>query len=142
MPHRNNLTEPQSKWKEFFLPKWEKRRWTWRMIFLLSVAVFSAVDSFFVPISRDVDPGSAGEGMLFLILGFRALSRSELPILVLAVGTGLAVLASCCNHGIVKSSLVWMCLIVPSLLVVLFWGRGTRKQTERAIAKDDSTTQP
>jgi hypothetical protein len=56
------------------------------MIFLLSVDVFSAVDSFFVPISRDVDPGSAGEGMLFLILGFRAFSRSELPILVLAFG--------------------------------------------------------
>src|ERR1700757_407983 len=108
MPDRNILAEPQSKWKEFFLPKWEKRLWTWRMILLLSVAVFSAVDSFFVPISRDVDPGSRGGAALFLIFGFRALSRSELPILVLAVGTCLAVLVSCFNHGIVKSSPVWM----------------------------------
>jgi len=34
--------------------------------------------------------------------------------------------------------LVW--LIVPSLLVVLFLGTAHRKQTERAIAKDNSTT--
>ena len=112
------------------------------MILLLSVAVFSAVDSFFVPISRDVDPGSRGGAALFLIFGFRALSRSELPILVLAVGTCLAVLVSCFNHGIVKSSPVWMWLIVPSLFVVLFWGRGTRKHPERAIAEGNSTTQP
>jgi hypothetical protein len=112
------------------------------MIVLLSFAVFSAVDSFFIPISRDLDPGSAGEGMLFLILGFRALSRSELPILVVAVGSCLAVLASCFNHRIVKSSPVWMWLIVPSLFVVLFWGRGTRKQTERATGEGNSTTQP
>jgi hypothetical protein len=131
MTDRDILTGPQSKWKEFFLPKWQKRRWTARMIFLLSVAVFSAVDSFFIPISRDLDPGSAGEGMLFLILGFRALSRSELPILVLASGTCLAVLASCFNHGIVRAGMAWMWLMVPLLFVVLFWGRGKRKQTER-----------
>lgn len=55
---------------------------------LLAFAVSLFADSFIVPLSRDVDPGRAGDGMLFLILGFRAASKSELPLSVVVAGGG------------------------------------------------------
>src|ERR1700688_1769884 len=95
-------------WQEIALPRWAQRRWTWRNIFLLAVSVFLFVDSFLVPISRDVDPGRSGEGIIFLIVAFRAVSSSELPISVLVMGTCLAALASSMNHRMLKSpSLIW-----------------------------------
>ncbi len=127
----NGRVKTEQTWKRFLLPKWEKRQWTWKMIFLLGVAVFSAIDSLFVPFSRDLDPGRSGEGVLFLIIGFRAVSRSELPTSVLVMGTCLAALTSCMNHGLLKSpSLVWMVIAVFLLLGVMFWGRGNRPKIE------------
>jgi hypothetical protein len=61
------------------------------------------VRRFGFPISRDVDPGRAGEGVLFLILGFRAVSRSELPISVVMAGTCLAAISASLNHGLLRS---------------------------------------
>jgi hypothetical protein len=101
------------------------------MIFLLGVAVFSGIDSFFVPFPRDLDPGRSGEGILFLVVGFRAVSRSELPTSVLVMATCLAALISCMNHGLLNSpSLIWTVIAVFLLIGVLFWGRGSRPKIE------------
>ena len=114
-------------WREFFLPKWEKREWTWQMLVLLSVAVLSLIDSLLIPISRDVDPGRSGEGFLFLILGFRAASRTALPTSVVVVGGCLALLVSALNHRLIRSpSWIWMPAVLLCLAFVLFWGRGKR----------------
>ena len=111
-------------WGEFLLPSWKPKQWTWRMIFLLSVASFSFIDSLFIPISRNVDPGRSGEGVVFLILGFRAVSRSGLPISVVAAGTCLAALTAGLNHGLIKSpSLLWTPIALLLAVVVMFWGR-------------------
>src|SRR5712692_6265423 len=75
-------------------PSWSTTRWTWSRISLLVFAVFSLVDSLFVPMSRDVDPGRASEGILFLILTFRAASRMELPVSVPVAGGCLAALVA------------------------------------------------
>lgn len=116
-------------WKKFFLPKWEPIKWTWTKKSLLVIAVFSLVDSLFVPISRDVDPGRASEGILFLILGFRAVSRSELPISVLIAGGCLAALVAALNHRLITSpSLVWTPVALILLAFVMLWGR--RKANE------------
>lgn len=129
--HKDGIgrVKTEQKWKRFLLPKWEKRQWTWKMIFLLCVAVFSAIDSLFVP--RDLDPGRSGESILFLIIGFRAVSRSELPTSVLAMGTCLAALVSAMNHGLLKSpSLLWTVIALGLLALVMFWGRGKGTQTQ------------
>jgi multisubunit Na+/H+ antiporter MnhE subunit len=91
--------------------------------------MFSLVDSFFVPISRDVDPGRASEGILFLILGFRAVSRSELPLSVLVAGGCLSALVAALNHRLIVSpSLVWTPVAIVLLVFVMFWG--LRKRSE------------
>ncbi len=101
------------------------------MILLLCVAVFSAIDSLFVPFARDLDPGRSGESILFLIIGFRAVSRSELPTSVVAMGACLAALVSGMNHGLLKSpSLLWTVIGFGLLAMVMFWGRGERTQNE------------
>src|SRR5258707_9147880 len=121
----NGRVKTEQTWKRFLLPKWEKRQWTWKMIFLLGVAVFSAIDSLFVPFSRDLDPGRSGEGLLFLIIGFRALSGSELPTSVVVMGTCLAALTSGMNHGLLKAhNFVWMGTAFFLLAMVMFWWRG------------------
>jgi hypothetical protein len=123
--------KPEQKWKRFFLPKWEKRQWTWKMILLLCVAVFSAIDSLFVPFARDLDPGRSGESILFLIIGFRAVSRSELPASVVVMGACLAALVSAMNHGLLKSpSLLWTVIAFGLLAMVMLWGRGERTQNK------------
>jgi hypothetical protein len=135
--------KPQRAWEKIFLPRWEKTEWTWRRIFLLSVAVILLIDSFFVPFSRHLDPGRSGEGILFLIVGFRAASKSELPISVVVMGTCLAALAISMNHGLLKSpSLVWTSLAILLTALVFFWGRGNHKQVDRAVAEDSTSTQP
>jgi hypothetical protein len=101
------------------------------MIFLLCVAVFSAIDSLFVPFARDLDPGRSGESVLFLIIGFRAVSRSELPTSVVAMGTCLAALVSAMNHGLLKSpSLLWTIIAFGLLAMVMFWGRRKPEQSQ------------
>jgi hypothetical protein len=68
-------------------------------------------------------PGRSGEGMLFLIIGFRALSRSELLTSVVIMGTCLAALTSGMNHGLLKAqNWVWMGTVFFLLAMVMFWG--------------------
>ena len=114
--------------EQFLLPKWEKVHWTWQRVFLLAVAVLVFADSLIVPSSPSLDPGRSGAGMLFLILGFRAVSRGELPTSVAVLGAALAALVSCMNHGLLRSpSLVWTPLAILLLALVAFWGRGKRE---------------
>src|SRR5277367_5771075 len=114
----------QEWWKDVLLPKQKKKQWTWQMIFLFCVAGLVFIDSFFVPFSQNLDPGRSGEGMLFLILGFRAASRRELPTPVMIMGTLLAGLTSAMNHGLLKSpSWIWTPIMFLLLAVVLLWGR-------------------
>ena len=97
------------------------------MLVLLSVAVLSLIDSLLIPISRDVDPGRSGEGFLFLILGFRAVSRTALPTSVVVVGGCLVLLVSALNHRLIRSpSWIWMPAVLLCLAFVLFWARGKR----------------
>jgi hypothetical protein len=116
------------RWEKFLLPKWEEVHWTWQRVFLLAVAVLIFADSLIVPYSTNLDPGRSGAGILFLILGFRAVSRNELPTSVVVTGASLAALVSCMNHGLVRSpSLIWTPLGILLLALVLFWGRRKRK---------------
>ena len=118
-----------AQWQKMLLPSWPPTEWTWRRVSLLAMAMFSLVDSFFVPISRDVDPGRASEGILFLILGFRAVSRSELPLSVLVAGGCLSALVAALNHRLIVSpSLVWTPVAIVLLVFVMFWG--LRKRSE------------
>lgn len=97
-------------------------------MFLLGIAILAFVDSLIIPYSASLDPGRSGEGMLFLILGFRAVSRSEPPTSVIVAGAALAALVSCMNHGVVRSpSPFWTPLVILLLVLVLLWGRGKRE---------------
>jgi len=114
----------QRTWERILLPRLQKTLWTSERIFLFCVAVFLFVDSFFVPASRNLDPGRSGQGILFLIIGFRAVSGSKLPISVVIAGTCLAALTSGLNHGLLKSpSLVWTPVALLLLVFVMLWGR-------------------
>ena len=87
------------------------------------------VDSFLVPLSRDVDPGRAGDGMLFLILGFRAASRSELPLSVVVAGGCLTALAIALNHGLLETPrFLWTTVGICLIAFVMFWGRRRRER--------------
>jgi hypothetical protein len=98
--------------------------WTWRKILFLIIAVLSLVDSLFIPMSRDVDPGRSSEGILFLILGFRAVSGTELPASVLVAGGCLAALVAALNHRLLTSpSWLWTPIGFLLLAFVMFWGR-------------------
>ena len=97
-------------------------------MFLLAVAILVFVDLLIVPYSPSLAPGRSGAGILFLIVGFRAVSRSELPTSVVVMGAALAVLVSCMNHGLVRTpSPVWTPLGILLVALVLFWGRGKRE---------------
>jgi chromate transport protein ChrA len=125
---------PQA-WETVFLPKWENKQWTWRMVFLLCIAVFLLIDSFLVPFSRNLDPGRSGEGIIFLIIGFRAVSNGKLPISVVIMGTCLAVLVACMNHRLLESpSVIWTPLGILLMVLVMFWGRG--RQTDSTDAQE------
>ena len=115
----------QESWGEKFLPKWKGVEWTRQRWLLLAFALSLFVDSFLVPFSRDLDPGRAGDGMLFLILGFRAASRSELPLSVVVAGGCLAALALALNHGLPETPrLLWAIVGIFLIAFVMFWGRG------------------
>jgi hypothetical protein len=121
------LKDPET-WGEFFLPKWKGVKWTWKRWLLLAFAISMFVDSFIVPFSRDIDPGRSGDGMLFLILGFRAASSSELPLSVVVAGGCLILLTLALNHGQLRSpSLIWTPIAVALLVFVVFWGRRKAK---------------
>ncbi len=112
-----------SRWPKY-IPRWPSIHWTWGRISLLAFALFSLVDSLFIPMSRDVDPGRASEGILFLILTFRAASRFELPMPVLIAGGCLSVLVSALNHRLMTSpSLIWTPAALVLLAIVILWDR-------------------
>jgi hypothetical protein len=117
-------TEKTAQWQSF-LQRWEWRRIsTWRRMSLLCIAIFTFVGSLFIPVFRDVDPGRASEGILFLVLGFRAASKSELPTSVVVAGGCLAALVSALNHKLLVSpSWIWTPLAFILLAFVMFWGR-------------------
>ena len=127
--HRGGIqVKMKQSWEKFLLPKSAKIQWTWQRIFLLAVAALVFVDSLIVPYSPSLDPGRSGAGILFLIVGFRAVSRSELPTSVIVVGAALAALVSCMNHGLLRSpSPVWTPLMILLVVLVAFWGRGKRE---------------
>jgi len=90
----------------------------------MGFALLLFADSFLVPFSRNVDPGRSGDGMLFLILGFRAASKNELPSAVVIGGGCLAMLTMALNHEVLRSpSVIWTPIAVALLLFVLLWGR-------------------
>jgi hypothetical protein len=121
------------RWRDFFLPKREKIQWTWQRVSLLVIAILVFVDSLIVPYSPRLDPGRSGAGLLFVILVFRAESRSKLPTAVVVIGTLLALLVSCMNHGLLRSpSLVWTPPGILLLLLVMIWGRGKREPAASA----------
>jgi hypothetical protein len=68
------------------------------MVVLACVSVLVLVDTFFIYDSPQLDPGVEGESMLFMVLGFRAISRRGLSTPIMLLGTGLAVYTSCLNH--------------------------------------------
>jgi hypothetical protein len=116
-------------WGERFLPKWKGVEWTPRRWLLFAFALSLFVDSLFVPLSLDVDPGRAGDEMLFLILGFRAASRSELPLPVVVAGGCLTALALALNQGQLKTpSFLWAVVAIFLIAFVMFWGR---RRTEK-----------
>jgi hypothetical protein len=126
-------------WQKILLPAWPPTEWTWRRAALLAIAVFSLIDSFFVPMSRDVDPGRASEGILFLILGFRAVSRSELPVSILIAGGCLSALVAGLNHSLIRSpSLMWTPVVIILLLYVLLGGRRKGGESGSEEAGQDS----
>jgi hypothetical protein len=132
----------QQGWSEFLLPKLHEKQWTWQMVVLLCVAVFSLIDSFFVPFSAHLDPGRSGESALFWFLGIRASSRRELPTLVMLMGICLAVGTSLVNHGVLKlHGPLWVTLMIALLLAVLLWGRRLKptEMPESAMADEKST---
>jgi hypothetical protein len=128
----------RANWGEKLLPKWKGVEWTRRRLFLLALALALFVDSFLVPFSRDVDPGRAGDGMLFLILGFRAASTSELPLSVVLAGGCLTALTLFLNHVVQKApSFVWAPIAILLLVFVMFWGRGKRGKSNSGEVKGE-----
>ena len=109
-------------WGQAFLPKWRRVPWTWKRNLMLAFAASVLVDSFFVPFSRGVDPGGAGDGVLFLILAFRAASRRGVSLPVVFIGGSLTALTLALNHRLLRSpSPIWTPLAILLLLVVIFW---------------------
>jgi hypothetical protein len=92
-------------------------------VFLLCVAAYLFIAQFFIPSVRDVDPGRGSEGILLLIIVFRAPSTYELPTVVLVAGSCLAALVSAMNHGVLKSpSAIWTPTAFVLLGILMFWG--------------------
>jgi hypothetical protein len=124
--------DPKS-WGEKLLPKWRGVEWTRSRWLLLAFALSLFADSFLVPLSRDVDPGRAGDGMLFLILGFRAASRSELPLSVVVAGGCLTALALALNHGMRETPrFLWAIVGIFLIAFVMFGGRRRRDKPAEA----------
>lgn len=104
---------------ERYIPHLRKAQWTWIRLSLLAIALFSLIDSMFVPLSRDVDPGRASERILSLILAFRATSVTEPSVPVLVAGVLLAAEVSALNHLVLPPwSFIWT--PVGLFLLILF----------------------
>lgn len=115
------------KWSDVFLPQPKRVNWTWKRWLLLALATCVFVDQFFV---RGYDDRSA-EGILVLILAFRAVPKSELPVLVLVAGAAAAVLTSATFHQLLgATSILWTLVIGLLVLTVMFWHRGKRERVD------------
>jgi len=107
------------------LPTLRRVRWTWRRWVVLGLAVLPLIDQFFVPVSLwDL---RRGEGVLFLVLIFRAMAPAQPPMAVLVACACLVAVSGAMGHGIVREvSPVWMPIALVLLLFLLFswrWGR-------------------
>jgi hypothetical protein len=129
-----SVKEAESR-RSFFLPKFRHVRWTWRRWALLCVAVVPFADQFFLPTSRWDD--SSSQGILFLILAFRAVAEAEPPPFVVVAGACMASLMTAISHGIVHEvSPIWTPLgLALIVFLLLTWRRG------RKDAPPDSTRQ-
>jgi hypothetical protein len=108
------------KWnKSFFLPRLETL-WTCNKIVLLVIALFALVDSLFIPFRRDVDPGGSSEGILAIILTFRATRNIAPPLSVLVAGGCLVVLVAALNHQLISPGFLWTIGGVLLLTFVMF----------------------
>ena len=92
---------------------------------MLAVASLAASDVLFADFGRD--PGPRGIAALFLVIGFRALSKTDPPIPVVAASALLTALVLFLNHSKVSCPR-YICLSVAAamLLTILFWGRSGR----------------
>ena len=106
-------------WQNIFLPRDEPRRWTWQMLFLLGVAAFLLVDSWYVPSSQNIDPGQGGEVMLSMILAFRAVSHRGLSTPIMLLGTLLAGLTILTDHGLIGFRTNGLSVLVDAVLLVV-----------------------
>lgn len=108
------------------LPSFRRIRWTWRRWLLLGLAIVPFVDQFLIPISLWDD--RRGEGMLFLILTFRAMASAEPPLAVAAACACLVALSAAMGHGVVREvSPVWTPIAFGLLIfIVLTWRKGRK----------------
>jgi hypothetical protein len=132
------------KWmqSEFFLPKWTAKKWGWRSITLLSMAVILLIDSIFDPIARGLELGRSAESAAFFLLGIRAAWKKEPPLSVVIAGALLFTLAAALDHRLLKPVRLWISAPVALLLAIFvaFWGRGRSKGLHHP--QDDSLIQP
>jgi hypothetical protein len=73
------------------------------------MAGIALVDSLFIPMTRDVDPGRSAEGISFLVLSFGAAARRiDPPASVVIAAACLIALTASLNHMLLKSpSSIW-----------------------------------
>ena len=73
---------------------------------------------------RGVEPGGAGDGLLFLILGFRAIARNKLPLSVVIAGGCSVAVSLGFNHSCLRShDFIWTVIWFLLLAFVTFWSR-------------------
>lgn len=124
---KSRPTSPKGKdaWRAFLLPKFRRVRWTWGRWLLLGLAMLALADELLMPISR-LDAGQS-EGLLALIVVFRAMAPADPPVAVSVVGACLVGLLAAMARGFIKeASPVWTPIVLALLLFLLFtwrWGR-------------------
>jgi len=89
---------------------------------MLAAASLAAPDVLFARFDRD--PGPRGISALFLVIGFRALSKTDPPIPVVAASALLTALVLFLNHSKVSCPrYICLTMVAAMLLTILFWGR-------------------
>lgn len=109
-----------------FLPKFRRVHWTWKRWLLIAFSIVPFIDQSFIPLAR-WDNHSA-EGMLFLILGFRAAAAAEPPLYVIVAAVGLVSLVAAISHGILPEvSPIWTPVGFALLFfIALTWRKGRK----------------
>lgn len=113
-------------WRAFLLPKFRRVRWTWGRLLLLGLALLAFADEVLMPISR-LDVGQS-EGLLALIIVFRAMAPAEPPVAVSVVGVCVVCLLAAMAHGFInEASPVWTPIAFGLLIFIVFtWRRGRK----------------